>query len=358
MIYYKKFATCFPIKGYCRSAIYDLDRRDVWSIDRKAYEVLSRDTIPEKLLHTLPREIVKDLFEKEVIFPCAPSDARWFPPINTEWSTPFQIVSSIIDIEHSSDYDICKTIAQLSELGCKTLQIRLSASAPCARVDEILPIIEGKNIRSVELIMRFENINLEELIKKHQRVTSIAMYQAPRRDFIQINGCSIILTSEDYLGAEQCGVVEPTHFVCNRELFIESLSRNTCLNKKISVDVKGNIKSCPSCTQTFGNIRNTTLKEAMEHPDFKKLWSISKDQIDVCKDCEYRHMCTDCRAHIKDPENIHSQPAKCPYNPYIAKWAGEDGYIPVEECGIYSKEKGFIANEQKINTINMQLWGG
>ncbi len=92
--------------------------------------------------------------------------------------------------------------------------------------------------------------------------------------------------------------------------------------------------------KSFGNIRNTTLAEAIEKPGFKELWFINKDKIDVCKVCEFRHMCTDCRAFIKDPENIYSQPSKCPYNPYIAKWQGEEGYVSVKECGAYTREKG------------------
>ncbi|MDR2057516.1 MAG: hypothetical protein LBP83_04405, partial [Dysgonamonadaceae bacterium] len=50
-----------------------------------------------------------------------------------------------------------------------------------------------------------------------------------------------------------------------------------------------------------------------------------------CKDCEFRYICTDCRAYLQDSNDIYSQPAKCNYNPYIAKWAGEEGYYPVEE---------------------------
>jgi len=42
----------------------------------------------------------------------------------------------------------------------------------------------------------------------------------------------------------------------------------------------------------------------------------------------------------------------CIYNPYIAKWSGEEGYIPVKECGSYSKETGFIPDIEKITEIN------
>jgi hypothetical protein len=69
-------------------------------------------------------------------------------------------------------------------------------------------------------------------------------------------------------------------------------------------------------------------------------------------------LCADCVTYIKDPENIYSQPAKCTYNPYIAKWEGEEGYVSVEECGTYSKSKGFVVDEKKIEALNMELWGG
>lgn len=103
-------------------------------------------------------------------------------------------------------------------------------------------------------------------------------------------------------------------------MFAESKSYNSCLNRKISIDINGNIKNCPSMPQSFGNIRDTTLQEAIEHKDFKKYWSITKDQIDVCKDCEFRYICTDCRAYKENPEDDYSKPLKCGYSPYTNKW--------------------------------------
>jgi len=138
--------------------------------------------------------------------------------------------------------------------------------------------------------------------------------------------------------------------------FNEASFYNTYFNKKISIDINGKIKNSPACSKSYDNIREITLLEVMGKPGFKDLWHITKDKIDVCKDCEFRHICSDCRAFIKDPENIYSQPAKCTYNPYIAKWEGEEGYVPVEECGTYTREKGFVPNKKRINKINKQLW--
>lgn len=83
--------------------------------------------------------------------------------------------------------------------------------------------------------------------------------------------------------------------------------------------------------KSYGNIQTTTLEEALNKSGFKDLWSIKKDDIKICQDCEFRHICTDCRAFIDDPNDIYSHPAKCTYNPYQAKWKGEEGYIPVIE---------------------------
>lgn len=89
--------------------------------------------------------------------------------------------------------------------------------------------------------------------------------------------------------------------------------------------------------QNFGNIKDTTLEEALNHPDFKKYWNVNKDMIEVCKDCEFRHICTDCRAYTErthfDGEIDLSKPLKCGYNPYTNEWA-EWSTNPLKEKAI------------------------
>lgn len=70
----------------------------------------------------------------------------------------------------------------------------------------------------------------------------------------------------------------------------------------------------------YGNIYDTSLEAALEDPEFLAYWQITKDQISTCKDCEFRHMCTDCRAYLDDPADRLSKPLKCGYNPYDGSW--------------------------------------
>jgi SPASM domain peptide maturase of grasp-with-spasm system len=120
---------------------------------------------------------------------------------------------------------------------------------------------------------------------------------------------------------KSCGVINESYFTVNYEHFIESQKFNTCLNRKISIDISGNIKNCPSMLHSFGNISNTKISSVLDNEEFLKYWKISKNEIDVCKICEFRHVCTDCRAFLQNKNDIYSKPLKCGYDPKRTEWS-------------------------------------
>lgn len=122
-----------------------------------------------------------------------------------------------------------------------------------------------------------------------------------------------------------CGCINLNNLNINRSFYIEALNYNSCLHKKISIDYEGNIKNCPSMVKNFGNIKQTSLRKALLNNDFKEYWDVNKDEIEVCKDCEFRYVCTDCRAYTeKGEDNLGtinlSKPLKCGYDPYTGVW--------------------------------------
>ncbi len=147
----------------------------------------------------------------------------------------------------------------------------------------------------------------------------------------------ITYTKQKINSESHCGLIQTNYFSINIDSFFESLNHNSCLNKKISIDKDGYIRNCPSMSQHFGNIKDTTLEEALNHSDFKKYWNVNKDMISICKDCEFRHICTDCRAytertHFEEDIDL-SKPLKCGYNPYTNEWA-EWSTNPLKEKAI------------------------
>lgn len=130
---------------------------------------------------------------------------------------------------------------------------------------------------------------------------------------------------KEIISKSSCGKVDLKYFNTNLPKVLEAVNHNSCLHKKISIDVEGNIRNCPSMSQSFGNIKNITLEEALNHKDFKKYWNLTKDKIEVCKDCEFRYICTDCRAYTERSHKNEfgldiSKPLKCGYNPYTGEW--------------------------------------
>jgi hypothetical protein len=63
------------------------------------------------------------------------------------------------------------------------------------------------------------------------------------------------------------------------------------------------------------------LKDITSDSRFQTLWSVSKDLVQTCKDCEFRYNCLDCRVYTKGEGNEKlEKPAKCKYDPYTSKW--------------------------------------
>ena len=79
----------------------------------------------------------------------------------------------------------------------------------------------------------------------------------------------------------------------SRQFYVEALTHNSCLNKKISIDKEGNTRNCLSMPESFGNINSTSLRKALENKNFKKYWDVNKDKIAGSRDCEFQYIYTE-----------------------------------------------------------------
>lgn len=118
---------------------------------------------------------------------------------------------------------------------------------------------------------------------------------------------------------------EPRFWI-NENQFNENHFYNSCWNGKIAITAKGDIIPCIFARdEIVGNIRLDTIKSISEN--IIKKWSITKDNIEVCKDCEYRYCCHDCRPIAKGIEgSIYAKYPRCCYDPYNGKWLKLENY--------------------------------
>jgi SPASM domain peptide maturase of grasp-with-spasm system len=144
-------------------------------------------------------------------------------------------------------------------------------------------------------------------------------------------------------------------FVISTQAYTHNRNYNSCLAHKISVDKNGSICNCPSLSKTFGLVGSVSLKEALSLNAFRSQWEVTKDRVPVCSVCEFRWICTDCRAFTATG-NETGKPSKCTYNPFISLWADEENYLPEEACGISFRGNEVLVNEEQLNQINAGIW--
>ena len=325
--FFKLYACCIPVLGANRSTICDIQRSDFFFIPNILFEILTEHN--NKLISDIKKvynneadEIIDEYFdfliEKELGF--FTMEPELFPPLDNKWKTPSTISNAIIDMDDSSQHDFLKISRELDKLNCKAIELRCYTEKNIEELNNILDSFKDSRLQNIVLIIKnskqLNRTMLKNIISNHVRVSAIVLHSSDR-NFIHKR---ITYTKQKVNSSLHCGVIQTNYFSVNIDTFFESLNHNSCLNKKISIDIDGNIKNCPSMTESFGNIADTSLEEALDKEDFKKYWNITKDEIEVCKDCEFRYVCTDCRAYKEDPENDLSKPLKCGYSPYTNEW--------------------------------------
>lgn len=251
-----------------------------------------------------------------------------FPSISYKYQAPNTITNAYLEIDNFNYLDKIKE--ELSTLGTEYLVLHYNQALSIEDFKFIEKIFENSTISSIEIFSKYSKdvdrlfINSIEYFCK--RIHHLVFYLCDHPPFKVKDEFKFLLTFYRHnITRNSCGKVKLKYFNTNFHKITESMNHNSCLHKKISIDKDGEIKNCPAMSQTFGNIKNVSLEQAFNHIDFKKYWNLTKNNIEVCKDCEFRYICTDCRAytektHINDEGLDTSKPLKCGYDPYSGKW--------------------------------------
>jgi SPASM domain peptide maturase of grasp-with-spasm system len=338
--YFSVFSCCLLVRGARRSLICDVQRDLIYHIPNDLHDILVHNKnytigqlfdIYESKNYTTLNNYFSFLSENEYIFWCdSIEELNLFPSISTHYEDFRHINNAIIDYDKNSKYPIENIIDELHLFLCKNVEIRFYNSVLLEEIEKILFSFHDTSVENIRIYLPYyfiENSVIQKFLLRNMKIDYICFHSSNDykiQKLHQHSSTKVFYTKQIISNNSHCGLIIPEYFACNLSTFTESQKHNTCLNRKISIDVEGNIKNCPSMSKSYGNVRDTTLKDAVEKPGFKDMWYIHKDQIEICKDCEFRHICTDCRAYIQEPDNIYSKPAKCSYDPYTATWGAEN----------------------------------
>ena len=354
-------------KGKTRSLLISYHENKIYPISNDIIELLNafkvkkiKDVINENEVHEESiLKFIDFLIENGLAFYC--SDPSRFIDIPDDYLTYSQIENAIVKIKFNSNTlnDYRSIISQLNDLGTEFIEIRFLGKNINLKIDNFLSLFEYSNFMGIEMYLEYNNeISenfLNDLCIKYQRLTNVFVYNSPENKLISkrhvlYNEMGNMFFITDSIENCNCGKIsmKSMHLGKLTNYFL-SKKHNSCLFGKISIDENGNIKNCPSMKESFGNVRDISLAEVIEKPEFKKYWNINKDKIHVCKDCEFRHICTDCRAYVEDPKDIFSKPLKCGYNPYIGEWS-EWSANPLKQKAI-----DFYDMREMVNEIDSKM---
>lgn len=339
MTHFKLFSNCIITKGANRGIILDIQRGKIFFIPNDLIEVVTYLNCGNSINSSHNKfgfenkyiidEYINFLIENELGFNLTEKEYDFFPDMKLNFHTPSHITNAIIEFSNNNIISYKSILESICSLNCRYLQFIFYDWNLLNDLKDIINISYSMNFRSIEILTNYdEKVKgiLQEIIDNAYIITSVSLFNIPESERNLFNNKQIPIVFFDYElnSFKHCGAIDKKYFVIGKESFTESLNHNSCLHKKITIDKEGNIKNCPAMTQNFGNIHNSSLDEALNHPDFKKYWNVTKDLISVCKDCEFRHICTDCRAFTEQnyfqKDLDLSKPLKCGYNPYTNQW--------------------------------------
>lgn len=340
------YASCIPVRGYTRSLIYRLQEAQYNFIPNSLCDLLLAENghlhVP-KILANLSNDdqyifndYIQFLIDKRLAFWTNTPDL--FPRMKDDWESPSLITNAVICIEEIDIAYLLSLVKQLEDLLCQCIELRFQTYFSHKAALQILSLFDHSIIESIEILVINYNdwydIQWQESIVEHYpRVKRITLYNSKNYYKNIINDVIIEHIPQPFL-EEKCGTVTHRSLIFSFSFYTEAIHFNSCLNRKLCVDSHGNIKNCPCSTHFFGNIQNDSLQSVVRTPEFQSLGKISKDMIEICKFCEFRYACPDCRIHTVHRKRL-SHPEYCKYNPFIGRWEHEEGFLSVDSCGKY-----------------------
>jgi len=105
---------------------------------------------------------------------------------------------------------------------------------------------------------------------------------------------------------------------------LNNFLQHPCFGSKIFIDSSLDIYPCIMENRIkYGNLKEDSLENILKRNMF--YITLTKDKVNICKSCEFRYACFDCRPD--SPKNFLDKPWYCSYDPYRGDFISEDYMI-------------------------------
>jgi hypothetical protein len=317
------YSHCIVVHGYLRSVVYDLHFERIHPWFRQEFENLieNRYFILDDLKSN-NKIMYEYLISNDLGFEIDYEKIKFFPKLDLSFHS-YSDINSINIVASRKNFE---NIQQFKEIINKNLVYHILITF---NTNDILDLNFIENyVKSINIGTHLNSINIScETDIENTIVEKINLI--PFVNFVSSNF--------------------KTRFFLNQYFFIEAVNINPYFFRKLFINEHG-LYSCDG-VQYSKNL-NFVLAELFKN----KLGDIKKDNVDICNQCEFRYSCFDKRTPVVRSSTQFYYEDECTYNPFIARFCDEDGFLNLEECGVYSCSDKLVMDIPRIKKINTSLW--
>jgi radical SAM protein with 4Fe4S-binding SPASM domain len=127
-------------------------------------------------------------------------------------------------------------------------------------------------------------------------------------------------------------------FLPERRQFDSNHCWNSCWFGKAAITAEGEVLPCVFERELVaGNLSEHSL-EWIVHNGLRPYWELTRDKVSVCRDCEYRYICQDCRPWAYGyTGDLYAKTPTCTYNPYTGEWGPAESAL--KQAGRHSRRR-------------------
>lgn len=359
---YKLYTNCVVVDGYLRSAIYDLQTEDFDLISPEFSCLLkNREGFSESdiAVNNLMDEFLllsqKNYFFKQKNYPL-----DLFPELSNDFFHSSRITSLIITISAWFKFSKLSLAQFVDEFNVKSVVFIDDKDSEAYMLTTLLKELKFSTVTTIEIILSFIDescLNYSKL--DEDRISKIIIYGKDADSLLNL-GSILLINKKGTFNDRSLYHQNPNYFNVNKLLYLESINRNNYFSDKLYINSEGYLFNTPETPNVLIHLsalkNNQDVYPIVESENYTKLSAVKKDFCDVCSYCEFRYMCIDNRLPLKRNNNEWYHEIECNYNPFIALWEGEEGYLSLKDCLITSDAKGFLIDEGYLEKLINEIW--
>ena len=336
MKHFRLYGNCIIVKGASKALIYDLFRSRTLGISLQLAELYEMDMIHHPINTVLQKyaefetqivQLIDNLIENDFGFFTEEPDS--FPSLDIAYKAKKRVYSCVIELNTSQLYKYEKVIYDLLAKDCSIfyLLVRNEIENPGALKD-LLKLFKKSRATWVQVIFDKPYLDYEEMrhvtndmrvkykvygTDKNQVVKGRWWYEESIYEFdlVEYKTAKFDLSRKSNYGND--------YFMPTQAVFIESQAHNVFFNQRVCISKEGDYKNDLSFSKSYGNIASKSVSKLLEDDAFKKLWYLSNDKIETCKDCQFRYQCVS-NSDVVERDMKYFKSDYCRFNPYSNEW--------------------------------------